>query len=306
MANYQIIKRLEILIQLLKNHPYRTKEELIKRLNTDYDLPVTPRTLERDFSALSTDFGIEVQYDRRRNGYAISEADNDRVSNFLQFAGRIYLGELLKEGLKEFNDLRENVILEDGSGFEGVQLIQPFLLAISKKREVQFVHENYQKGTHSNYRITPLQLREYQGRWYIVGVPKGGNHIKTFGIERVSGLEILGFTKIKTSAYSLQLEKFDSIIGLNYDEAKEKELIELAVSGEQYKYLKTLPLHPTQQFESDMSGGRVKISLYLFPNYELKMQLLRLGDKIEVLAPKSLRKEIRNTLHQALKKYENE
>lgn len=306
MANYQIIRRLETLIHLLKSFPNCSKDELMERLQADYDITVAARTLERDLKILNTDFGIEVCYNRMKNGYHINEQDKDQVVDFLQFAGRIYLGNLFQEGLKDFEILKNSVVLEDETNFEGVQHIQPILLAIKNRCMIGFVHENYQKQTKTNYHIIPLQLREYQGRWYAVGIPDGGNHIKTFGLARISELEILGVSEIRLASFEKQLKKFDNIIGLNYDAAEKAEEIELAVSQRQYKYMKSLPLHPTQKEGGKLPGGWVRVCLFLIPNYALKMQLLKLGNEVEVLSPAQLRTEIKKTLTQTLKRYNHE
>jgi predicted DNA-binding transcriptional regulator YafY len=58
-------------------------------------------------------------------------------------------------------------------------------MAISQCKDLDFVHENSQikpiKITKS-----PLLLKEYENRWYVIGVPKGMNEIRTFGIDRIS------------------------------------------------------------------------------------------------------------------------
>ncbi|HLR37155.1 MAG TPA: WYL domain-containing protein [Chitinophagaceae bacterium] len=303
MADYQIIKRLEIIMYLLKSFPNRNKKELIRRLQEDYDLNITSRTLERDFKMLENDFNIQVIYNRAENGYNIKEQDDDQVINFLQFVGRIYIGELLREGLKEFNNLKEFIKLEDYSGFEGIHWIKTLLSAIKNKLEIRFQHTNYQKETLKSYILSPLQLREYQGRWYIIGIPKDESQIKTFGLDRIAKLQILGLSTIHFNDYQKQLSKFNHIVGLNYDASKDKELIELAVKPSQYKYLKTLPIHSSQTFEEKLSDGRIKISLFLLPNYELIMELLKLGNQIEILHPKTLREKIKDILEKNLKQY---
>jgi predicted DNA-binding transcriptional regulator YafY len=119
-------------------------------------------------------------------------------------------------------------------------------------------------------------------------------------------LKTLGAAKTGLDNYQDQLNKFDRIIGLNYNAAEKREYIEIAVSPKQYKYLKSLPIHPSQGFEEELKDGWLKISLHLIPNYELKMQLLKLGDQIKILRPKNLQQEIKNTLSQTLKLYDDE
>lgn len=119
MARYQLMRRLEIIVQLLTHYPACSKKKLMRRLREDYELPITARTLERDFKALNSDFGIELIYDREQNGYHLQRQDQERAAAFLKFLSLVHLGELFKKGLQDFDDLQEVVALEDNSRFRG-------------------------------------------------------------------------------------------------------------------------------------------------------------------------------------------
>lgn len=306
MAGYKLIKRLEVIIHLLNDYPYLSKSEILQRLQADHDITTTNRTLERDFQALQTEFGIGLEYNAAKNGYVLEKGNWERAQALFKFVELVHLGELFKESLNDFNLLKETVVLDDSAKFKGIQLIQPLLLSIKTGKKVSFIHENYLNKTRKAYEISPLQIREYLNRWYVVGVPKGENHIKTFGLDRIINLTIVEKSKLNSKIYENQLEKFNRIVGLNYDAAEHPEIISIAVSNKQYKYLESLPLHHSQQLEGPLPGKRQEVSLFIIPNYEFKMQVLRLGDQVEVISPKWLRQEIKNTLTNTLKNYTHE
>lgn len=303
MAGYKLLKRLEIIIHLLDAFPYASKENLRNRLFYDYEIQLTNRTLERDFKALETDFGIGLHYDAQRNGYLLDHKDKERVQSFFKYVELVHLGELFKENLQDFDLLREKVILEDSAKFKGIQHIKPLLLAIKQRKAIDFVYENYTRKTIKSYKIYPLQIREYINRWYIIGVPLGSDHIHTFGLDRISELATRERVTIKTQNFEQQLKKFHSIVGLNYNAAEKIECVHLAVTSKQYKYLYSLPLHHSQHLEQERADGRVELSYYLIPNYELKMQLLKMGPEIEVLQPAWLREEVRSMIEASLQLY---
>lgn len=304
MTKFTQIKRQEILLSLLRNYPFSTKNRLIERMQNDYDIRITARTLERDFSELKHELDIVISYDRYEKGYFIEEESKPQLVNFLQFAGRIFLGELFRDALKDFDDLKKRIKPEDYSYYEGVELMEPILLAIRNHLDIGFIHESFQRNTKTPYRITPLQLREFDRRWYVVGVPENEDHIKIFGLSRISNLKMLEPATLRFSDYEDQLKKFERVVGLNYDGADKPEIIRIAVDAEQYKYLRTLPLHRSQKYVQKLPDNRVEVSFFLIPNYELKMQLLKLGDRVEVLEPLFLRNEIKETLKNSLKRYE--
>lgn len=306
MAGYKLLRRLEVIIQILDAFPYTSKEKLRSRLEEDYEIVLTNRTLERDFKALETDFNIGLHYDAHKKGYVLDHRDKERIQSFFKYVELVHLGELFKESLEDFELLREKVVLEDSAKFKGIKHIKPLLLAIKQEKAIGFVYENYTKKTFTEYKICPLQIREYANRWYIIGVSLEEDHIRTFGLDRIHKLQTLEVMQVKTTAYEAQLKKFYSVVGLNYNAAEKVEYVLLSVTLQQYKYLKSLPLHHSQQLERENSDGRVELSLYVIPNYELTMQLLKMGPEIEVLQPLWLREEIKNKLQLALNLYHHE
>lgn len=305
MAGYKLLKRLDVIIHLVETYPNISKSELIQRLADDYEIITTKRTMERDFRALSLDFGIELTYCTTRNGYKLSQKDEQRIQSFLRYVELVHVGELFKQGLNDFDVLRQTIALEDSSKFKGIHLIKPLLLAVKQSQSVSFVYENYSRETHHNYKITPLQIREYQNRWYVIGVPEHETHIRTFGLDRISDLELSEYSTIKISEFETQLDKFNSVVGLNYNATEKKEFIRIAVTEKQYKYLKSLPLHQSQTLEKQLDDQRLEVSFYLKPNFEFKMHLLKMGSRVEVLSPKSLREEIKTEIHNSFKQYKS-
>lgn len=188
MGSYHIFRRLEAEICILQVRPYMAKAQIITHLFEEQGNIVATRTIERDFKVLKRDFGIEIIFDRDHGGYTLDDTSQHQIINFLQFVSRIHLGDLLRDSLKTFSTLEGSVKLENNSDFTGLDHIPAILTAIHNNFEISFSHENYHQHTHKPYQITPLQLREYQGRWYVVGVPKAENHIKTFGLARISKL----------------------------------------------------------------------------------------------------------------------
>lgn len=306
------IKRLETLVSILSSRPNSSKQDILNYFYDHHELELSSRTLERDFKILETDFHIGVNYDRGANGYSLKDEDKGQITAFLEFAGRVYLADLFKKGFKDFQDLQKSVKLEDHSGFEGINNLEPVFLAIRQKRNIRFIHENYLRGTRKDYSITPFQIREYQGRWYVVGVPiqegetiLDAKHIQSFGLARIARLRITHPSTLLIGDFEHQLLKFSQIVGLNYDENDSRELIEIAATPNQFKYLQSLPLHPSQRKTGELPDGRVTFNLHLIPNYELKMQLLKFGPEIEVLSPAFLREQIKNSLAESLSNYDD-
>ena len=303
MAGYKLLKRLEIIIDLIHRRPYISKTEMIEKLLEYHEIDTTTRTLERDFKALKDEFGIEICYDGHRKGYQINTENHDRIQALLKFIELVHVGELFREGLDDFELLKDKIDIEDSSKFRGIHHVKDILLAIKNNKDIQFVHENYFAKTEKDYTITPLKLKEYLNRWYVIGVPKEFDEIRTFGLDRIEDLKVGTTSSLDKRKFNTQLDKFFDVVGLTYGEAKDAKKVVLRVDAQQIKYMASLPLHHSQKIEIEPRDTHLTVTYYLIPNYEFKIQLLKLGKMVEVLEPEELREEMIISLEETLMQY---
>ncbi|MDV7389959.1 WYL domain-containing protein, partial [Arthrospira platensis SPKY1] len=94
---------------------------------------------------------------------------------------------------------------------------------------------------------------------------------------------------------------YDHVIGVDASPGKAERIV-LRFDPVQAKYIKSLPLHPTQQVEKEDKQG-VTISLFVMPNIELQQQLMGWGASVQVLEPKHLVKAIRQAHKAAVGRY---
>lgn len=71
-----------------------------------------------------------------------------------------------------------------------------------------------------------------------------------------------------------------------------KELITIKVYGSQVDYIKARPIHSSQT-EIEQGNGWSIFSYWLKPSYNFYQALLWQREKVEVIAPKSVREEIK-------------
>lgn len=303
MAGHKQLKRTEIIIEMLLNRPGMSKAQILGRLAVRHDIMISERTLERDFTNLAGQFGIDVNYSKLDNGYTLDTENQERVQSLLKFIELIHIGELFKEGLNDFELLKDKIDLEDSSKFKGIENLKHILLAIKKNRQIEFTHENYWRETEKEYSITPLLIKEYLNRWYVVGVPLHENEIRTFGIDRMKNFKIGKVSKVKRKNFEKQLDQFINVIGLNYTAHPKVEKIKLQVYAKQLKYLDSLPLHHSQKIEIAEDAEFGLVTYYLIPNYEFKIEILKMNSMVEVLEPEWFREEIVGMIKEMLENY---
>tara|TARA_R110002072_G_scaffold7503_2_gene40609 strand:- start:363635 stop:364552 length:918 start_codon:yes stop_codon:yes gene_type:complete len=304
MATYELFKRLEILIDLLQRYPNISKKNILRRLADDYGIHKASRTIERDFRSLEIEFGINITYNHQVKGYEIDTDSQNRVQSLLKFVELVHVGEIFKQGLEDFDELRDIIDLDDSSNFRGIDNLKNILIAIKKNQEIIFEHENYYRETSKQYTVTPMRIKEYLNRWYVIGVPKGHQEIRTFGIDRITNLEIGIVSKIKQKSFEKQLDQFLNVVGLTYGDVTSKpERVVLKVDSNQLKYLDSLPLHFTQEIDHESNENFALVFYRIIPNYEFKIEVLKMNSSVEVLEPNWLREEIKNMLKESLANY---
>ena len=96
---------------------------------------------------------------------------------------------------------------------------------------------------------------------------------------------------------------FSESFGMYLAKADEVRLITFRTDPVQARFLRDLPLHGSQTEGITDEDGMVHFHLRVAVNEALMMELMRLADKIEILAPAELRESISERLQAAAKKY---
>ena len=86
---------------------------------------------------------------------------------------------------------------------------------------------------------------------------------------------------------------------------RKPEKVKLKVSAGQANYLRSLPLHDTQE-EIEENEEYSIFTLRICPEFDFYQEILSNGEDIEVLEPKWMREEIGEIIHRMWNKYKND
>ncbi len=298
MSSQGTIKRYILTVEKINSQKHPSFSDLKDYLH-QHGFEISGRTLQRDIEQIRIEFGVEIRYDRLKNGYFIDKEASIDLDTFLGFLDTVATADLLTQSLKESKSAMRYISFESEGSFLGVGYLKDILFAIKNKRRISFIHHNYISGTRKQYEINPYLLKEYQNRWYVIG-EVDGKHFRTFGIDRLEELNITTevYRAMKGEDPSLL---FENVIGLSLEEGKVEEVI-LSFHPVQGKYVKSLPLHKSQKILQDDKNALV-ISMNLILNFELRQKILMMGNSVKVLKPLLLAREIKKALTLALKQY---
>jgi predicted DNA-binding transcriptional regulator YafY len=298
MSRHGTIKRYLLIVEKITS----TKSPSFKILRdhlSDHGFEISERTLQRNIEQIRYEFGIEIKYDRTQNGYYVDKEESINYDAFMKFLEIVSTADLLTESLKDGKDVMSYISFETDGNLKGIENLKSLLFAIKNHRKILFTHENFETGKKKSYRMKPYLLKEYQNRWYIVGLIEG-DKFRTFGIDRIESIELLSDI-FKPDPKLNPAKLFENIIGLTYSNDEPEEVI-LSFTPLQGRYIQALPLHRSQQIIKE-TKEEVLVKLTVIPNFELKQKILMMGGSVKTIKPEWLANEIKTDLANALKQY---
>jgi predicted DNA-binding transcriptional regulator YafY len=182
---------------------------------------------------------------------------------------------------------------------QGSELLPTLLGAIKQHQEVRFRYLSFLDGSESERRLHPYLLKEYRNRWYVIGKDVERNGTRTFGLDRImhlSAVERYFTTDPDFDPEALFRHSFGITAGGSAVE------VTLRFGKQQGQFIRTQPLHPTQQILSEDGQGLV-VRIAVIPSPELTMTILSFGQQVEVLTPDALRQEVADALAKATGHY---
>lgn len=297
MSVRQTIKRHFKIISCLKRKPMNF-EELADEMQLEEELSsekmvTSQRTLQRDIEDIRDIYGINIICERSDFRYRIVENSEPRHT------------QRLRENFDLLNAIRLAQTLPNSFIFEerrslGTQHMTALLHAIQSKLRVSFSYHKFYDDSESSREVNPLALKESLHRWYLIAEDSDGT-VKNFGLDRISDLRITDNKFLPPKDYDLE-EEFRHSFGIISGTGAKPVKVVLSFTPQEGRYIKSLPLHHSQQLLLD-NEQEIRFSLFLRPTHDFKMELLSFGDQVQVLEPKSLRKQIREQLQANLEQY---
>lgn len=300
MAVESTIKRYSLIVGKIREGRYPTLEQLSRHLERS-DVAASDRTIQRDLEQIRTMMGFEIIYSREHKGYYIEAHTYDVADKFLRLQELSEPSSVILETMKDAHDVLSKIHLGSSVMMKGAHQCKDVLHSIRKCLEIKFLHENYHSGEQKEVALQPLLLKEYAERWYVYGFSTTLNEYRTYGLDRISGLQVTDRTFTPDAAHD-PVERFNEQIGVSMTEGPKEEVL-LLYTPLQAKYAMSLPLHTSQKVVEERADGTV-ISMKVKLNYELLQNILKTGSEVKVLSPPALAAWVKETLEDMLQQYQ--
>ncbi len=261
---------------------YPKTVDILEYVNMFSDKEVGLRTINRYIHDVCHIFDVSLEKESVRSGYYI---DKESSADFKEIYKTIQLFEKAKffQKIMEESSQALKYFSFDSVEFQGLRWVDSILSAIIDKKVVEITHQRFNNNATSTRKVEPHLIKEYANRWYFVGFDLSKNEFRTFGLDRITKIEILN-KNFKTHRTEEIKDRFRKTIGLVYTPP---EKVVLEFDAQQGRYFKANPWHKEYTVIKDNVESLI-VEMNISINYELEQKILMHNTYVKVLEPKSL------------------
>lgn len=293
------------------------------------DKPISMRTIRLDLKAMrSEQLGYNapiVVIDKKYYTYEDADytiTDIPLTSQDLNILQEV--SHLLKQfkGFNHFNGVNEMISkLEDKIYSEqhqqapvidfeknellaGLEWLDALYKHIIDKTTLSISYQSFKARQPGDIVFYPYLLKEYRNRWFLLGMQKKDKQLLTLALDRIVTITALPDEPFRKNKDFNAQTYFADIIGVSHTGVHPVEVVFLA-DHHQAPYIRTKPLHPSQQIVETRKDG-VVFSITVIPNLELERELLGFGEGLSVMSPQSIVRKLRRRTAMMYKVYNEE
>lgn len=267
MSKREAISRYHLIIAKLRRGP-ATFDEISNYLDIEstiqsYDYRISDRTFKRDIKDIFSIYNIEIKYDFSKKVYVLVADDKTALTE------RVFEAFDTLNALNITDEL-SNFIYIQRSKPKGTEHLYGIIHAIKNHLQILFSYQKFWADNITRRKVEPYALKEFENRWYVIAKDTDDNVVKCFALDRLFALEI---TKTVSSSNYNVSDHFKHCYGIMSPDSDAPEEVILSFTPFQGKYIKSLPLHDSQQILKDDSG-ELQIKLMLFITLDFMMKIL--------------------------------
>ena len=283
---------------------YRVGRITLKDLNERwrncylYDGKDIPRrTFDYHRKEIEMLFELNIVCDKHDNTYRIEDDDSFRNGELRRWlVNSVAVSSIVREA----EDIGNRISLERIPSSE--PHLPTIIQALRENKVISFGYQSFDKETEKQHTFMPYALKLFRQRWYIVGRPFDKDKILIFATDRISTLKLVDQNFQYPNDFDIN-DYYQDSFGIIIEDGLACEHIVIKVANSQVKYLRSLPLHHSQQ-ETTITPEYSIFEYDLKPTYDFEQELLSHREDLEVLKPVSFRNKMADIVKNMYKIYE--
>ena len=282
-------------------------------------------TIEKDLFNMKMDHDAPIKYSKKNGGYYYEDSTysiNDIPLSEDELSSIKYAVDTLHQFketpfFKEFgnaidkivdrisvggaqNEMSKYIQFEAATSVGGNEFLPVLLEAIQRKKKVWFIYTSFIKGQGKPRKVSPLFLKEYRNRWYLISYDPSQKDIRTYALDRMEDPKILEDEQITPQGFDAEVY-FENAMGITSYKGEAKKII-IHADEIASKYIKSQPIHHSQEIMKESKEGTY-FTFKLLLSEELIRTLLSYGGEIEVIEPEDLKKALKERILSMKKRY---
>ncbi len=292
------------------------------------DLEISLATFKRDLEYMRSRLNIPIVWDREVGGYRFEQGAGVQELPGLWFSdSEIYALLTMQRLLEEVEPgllgphiapLLERLKAAIGSGEHPTAEVQKRIRilhlakrtmplthfrvaarALLERKRLRIVYYTRARDEETRRDISPQRLVHYRENWYLDAWCHLRQGIRSFAVDAIRAADMLD-----EPVRSVAERDLDEVLASGYGifSGRDVQWAVLRFTRERARWVATEQWHPQQRTRFDADGSYL-LELPYSDHRELVMDILKHGPAVEVLAPDSLRAEVRDALQAALERY---
>ena len=326
--------RYRIIDRMLRNKykPHPSKEALRSAcedalFGSESGVHICASTIEKDLFTMKMEHDAPIRYSKKNGGYFYEDPDfsiNDvplsedelasirfAVSTLQQFrevpffqqfgmaidkiVDRVAVGEQSQE-------MSKYIQFEAAVSTGGNEYLPTLLEGIQAQKRVWFMYTSFQHQQSKPRKVSPLFLKEYRNRWYLICFDLQKQDISTFALDRMTELQLLDEAAQIPADFNAT-DYFRDAIGITAFKGAALRIV-LKADAIAARYIETQAFHQSQKLLEKQDAYSI-FELRILVTEEFIRSLLGYAGEVEVLEPESLRSTLKERAQALLKRYQS-
>lgn len=262
-------------------------------INDEHSTAIPERTFHRYKDAVQELFGIEIRCDKAAG--SLYYIPNDSIGERGSIKRWILNQFAIDNTLRVSRELRGRIVYENIPA--GIEYLTQIVEAMRDSRKMVMTHQSFSSDEPHIYTIAPYCLKVFKQRWYLLAKSKEHKHPRIFALDRILSLQTLAENFRLPAEFDAE-RYFAPYYGVFCGASFRQELIRIKATQESADFLRSLPLHHSQE-----EPAPLEFTYYVAPTLDFIQELRTHGADIEVLQPQWLRDKFRQEALKTLRLY---
>lgn len=201
------------------------------------------------------------------------------------------------------NKCKPLIHLDSISELKGLQFLSPLYKYIFQKQTLHILCKSFSSDEELEYTLYPYLLKEFDCQWFLFGSLINNLRLQCLPLNRIISIEPINKPFMENPDFDTE-HFFDDIIGISKSIGNTPQEIIFWANKEQSKYIKSKPIHPSQELISeDTKDGGCIFSIKVVINIEMYSVFMSFGPGLVVTSPNHVARYMQDKLGLAATQY---